>query len=847
MSELFNPYAVSVLGSPLPQKAPPQLRAEGRPMTRPQLDMARFVFGRFLEQARLSYVPNPTQQGFLPDGSRFRIVDVAGVVTMQVWPVGGEESTFTECPSGLFVQRSPLGINNKKFETWLFTFAGKQIKEGALIKGFAGPVHKDRGTPHEWGDAGGFDGWDRYHQFFARKNATNFCYAHGVLPTGEIAPLEKRVLRGGLAQGCDKHKPDAGRTWVGYTSEGKARFVHVEIPYIHNPGGTAGSNDNGIIEFPIKITSSVSGGEVYYDQAIPMGGAVYAGATMELLDITPDGRRALFMHVSQSFYMDLLGRPMRQLQAIWEVTVDFDSSSVTAAQLRGPTGQDVHGDNTMYRDLYNNHRTVQGQDEGEFVRIYTPDFEVDVFDTIPDNCADYTHYWDFKLTYSNDNYTRIPRSEYKALSEAAYSREYRMKGKYDFTLGWGYGTFVVVEPQTNYYHSAAEITYGAYYREMESGDFVVEYLIYEGGVGMTAHSVGDITIDGEPLHIRVERHVSRGTVNGVCKTFSDKTFVTGGGSVTLNYECNSPATGDISATISNGVGIIETDGTYSSLMREGGSYKREVIIEGINGKDSVVRVTRSSDAAQEGPTSISLTGDIIEGAYTINDEVMRSPSVSVSNTSYSFYRDVAKAEFAFREKNGRPRLSDNYQMLFNSNITTFSHERPIMEWWEALDGVIAFMGNNIHIEVFLTTLDGGKLSCAQAFIGRFDYNGDWLLQSRVEYSKTLSPDGLVGEKHILDYERDTIADIWDPDARGKGWRAPHQLRDNATYNPITKQVLRHTLHPATWMGVYKKKPEIDGLTPMTKPVMTTEKELPIKDGYVLKVDEDTETYHVEKE
>lgn len=104
MSELFNPYAVSVLGSPLPQKAPPQLRAEGRPMTRPQLDMARFVFGRFLEQARLSYVPNPTQHGFLPDGSRFRIIDVAGFTTMQVWPVG-EDGLNTKPDGDLFVIR----------------------------------------------------------------------------------------------------------------------------------------------------------------------------------------------------------------------------------------------------------------------------------------------------------------------------------------------------------------------------------------------------------------------------------------------------------------------------------------------------------------------------------------------------------------------------------------------------------------------------------------------------------------------------------------------------------------------------------------------------------------------
>ncbi|MDD3019285.1 MAG: hypothetical protein PHE74_13120 [Comamonas sp.] len=103
MSELINPYAVSVLGSPLPQKAPPQLRAEGRPMTRPQLDMARFVFGRFLEQARLSYAPNPTQHGFLPDGSRFRIIDVAGFTTMQVWPVGGEEKRPVELPHGILL------------------------------------------------------------------------------------------------------------------------------------------------------------------------------------------------------------------------------------------------------------------------------------------------------------------------------------------------------------------------------------------------------------------------------------------------------------------------------------------------------------------------------------------------------------------------------------------------------------------------------------------------------------------------------------------------------------------------------------------------------------------------
>lgn len=87
MSSLFNPYALTALGKPLQQRQSPELRAEGGPMTRSQMDMARFVFGRFLEQARLSYVPNPTQQGFLSDGSRFRIVTASGAPIMQVWPV----------------------------------------------------------------------------------------------------------------------------------------------------------------------------------------------------------------------------------------------------------------------------------------------------------------------------------------------------------------------------------------------------------------------------------------------------------------------------------------------------------------------------------------------------------------------------------------------------------------------------------------------------------------------------------------------------------------------------------------------------------------------------------------
>lgn len=87
MSSLTSPYAVSILGKPLAPAPVPQLRAEGAPMSRAQLDMARWAFGRFMDQARLSFAPNPSQHGFLPDGSRFRIMSVAGAQIMQVWPV----------------------------------------------------------------------------------------------------------------------------------------------------------------------------------------------------------------------------------------------------------------------------------------------------------------------------------------------------------------------------------------------------------------------------------------------------------------------------------------------------------------------------------------------------------------------------------------------------------------------------------------------------------------------------------------------------------------------------------------------------------------------------------------
>lgn len=87
MSGLFNPYALTALGKPQQQRQSPELRVETPYISRAQLDMAQHTFVRFLDQARLSRVPNPTQQGRLADGTPYRIVTASGAPIMQVWPM----------------------------------------------------------------------------------------------------------------------------------------------------------------------------------------------------------------------------------------------------------------------------------------------------------------------------------------------------------------------------------------------------------------------------------------------------------------------------------------------------------------------------------------------------------------------------------------------------------------------------------------------------------------------------------------------------------------------------------------------------------------------------------------
>lgn len=86
---LWNPFAFTPTGQAMAPVAPPALRVMGEPATAVQLAHAQDAFYRFCASSRLSAVPNPTEIGALPDGSRYRIVVVGPLATMEVWPVGG--------------------------------------------------------------------------------------------------------------------------------------------------------------------------------------------------------------------------------------------------------------------------------------------------------------------------------------------------------------------------------------------------------------------------------------------------------------------------------------------------------------------------------------------------------------------------------------------------------------------------------------------------------------------------------------------------------------------------------------------------------------------------------------
>ena len=107
MMKLPDPMAFDVLGRPVAPTAAPVLRIIGSEASEGQISAARYAFQRHLMHARLSVVPNPVEQGRLPDGAIYKIITVGSVRTMLIWP----DSAFNATDDGGNVCLPPSEID----------------------------------------------------------------------------------------------------------------------------------------------------------------------------------------------------------------------------------------------------------------------------------------------------------------------------------------------------------------------------------------------------------------------------------------------------------------------------------------------------------------------------------------------------------------------------------------------------------------------------------------------------------------------------------------------------------------------------------------------------------------
>ncbi|BCX53860.1 MULTISPECIES: hypothetical protein [Comamonas] len=157
---LWNPFAFDVLGRPVAAAVPPSLRVEGGPASTEQRAMAQQVFARYVSQARLSQVPNPTQLGKLADGTAYRIVSVAGQHIMQIWPA--QSSRRVKVDSGILFSQMQSGeiwllvnelVDGRLSAKWVFRNIAQEYSapEKSDIFSLQGMTDRAIAVPGGWG------------------------------------------------------------------------------------------------------------------------------------------------------------------------------------------------------------------------------------------------------------------------------------------------------------------------------------------------------------------------------------------------------------------------------------------------------------------------------------------------------------------------------------------------------------------------------------------------------------------------------------------------------------------------------------------------------------------------
>lgn len=157
---LWNPFALNVLGQPMAPVAPPALRVEGGQASSAQLAMAQQAFASFVNQARLSQAPNPSQIGKLADGTAYRIVSVAGQQIMQIWPA--QDSRSIKVDSGIVFSQKQSGeiwllinelVDGRPSAKWVFRNIAKEYSapEKSNIFSMQGMTERAIAVPGGWG------------------------------------------------------------------------------------------------------------------------------------------------------------------------------------------------------------------------------------------------------------------------------------------------------------------------------------------------------------------------------------------------------------------------------------------------------------------------------------------------------------------------------------------------------------------------------------------------------------------------------------------------------------------------------------------------------------------------
>lgn len=175
----WNPYAMTFHGQPIVGQTPPKLVVYGPPLTAQQGAMLQTAYNAFVGAARVSIVPNPTRQGSLPDGSKYRIVAVGNTQIIEVWANGvGEVYDAQEMAHGVLRDHGwnspPTPPGYKEFKS-----VGGSIYEVTQKFTYTATPNITYGpNTYKWFRADATGLMKKYAQFVAGANAGYSAYLH---------------------------------------------------------------------------------------------------------------------------------------------------------------------------------------------------------------------------------------------------------------------------------------------------------------------------------------------------------------------------------------------------------------------------------------------------------------------------------------------------------------------------------------------------------------------------------------------------------------------------------------------------------------------------------------------